>query len=204
MVFASAATSNYKAASKTVTVKVVPAATTSLTAANLATGIKLTWKKVTGANGYKVYRGSTLIKTIASGSTVAFTDTKANTNGTKYVYKLVAKASTGDSTLSKTRGIYRVSRSAVTSVKNSASRKMTVKWGKNPKASGYQVQYSTSKTFAGGNKIVSAAGTSTVSKVIASLTRGKTYYVRVRAYKTVNNVKFFSAWSAAKSVKITK
>ena len=200
----SASTSNYKAASKTVTVKVVPAATTSLTAANLATGIKLTWKKVTGANGYKVYRGSTLIKTIASGSTVAFTDTKANTNGTKYVYKLVAKASTGDSTLSKTRGIYRVSRSAVTSVKNSASRKMTVKWGKNPKASGYQVQYSTSKTFAGGNKIVSAAGTSTVSKVIASLTRGKTYYVRVRAYKTVNNVKFFSAWSAAKSVKITK
>ena len=200
----SASTSNYKAASKTVTVKVVPAATTSLTAANLATGIKLTWKKVTGANGYKVYRGSTLIKTIASGSTVAFTDTKANTNGARYVYKLVAKASTGDSTLSKTRGIYRVSRSAVTSVKNSASRKMTVKWGKNPKASGYQVQYSTSKTFAGGNKIVSAAGTSTVSKVIASLTRGKTYYVRVRAYKTVNNVKFFSAWSAAKSVKITK
>ena len=200
----SASTSNYKAASKTVTVKVVPAATTSLTAANLATGIKLTWKKVTGANGYKVYRGSTLIKTIASGSTVTFTDTKANTNGARYVYKLVAKASTGDSTLSKTRGIYRVSRSAVTSVKNSASRKMTVKWGKNPKASGYQVQYSTSKTFAGGNKIVSAAGTSTVSKVIASLTRGKTYYVRVRAYKTVNNVKFFSAWSAAKSVKITK
>ena len=71
----SAATANYKAASKLVTIKVVPAATTSLTAANQVTGIKLTWKKVTGANGYKVYRGTTLIKTITSGSTVTYAAT---------------------------------------------------------------------------------------------------------------------------------
>lgn len=63
----SAATANYKEASKTVTIKVVPAATASLTADNQVTGIKLTWKNVTGANGYKVYRGSALIKTITSG-----------------------------------------------------------------------------------------------------------------------------------------
>ena len=200
----SAATANYNAASKTVTIKVVPAATASLTAANQATGIKLTWKKVTGANGYKIYRGKTLIKTITSGSTVTFVDKKANTNGTKYVYKLVAKASTGDSTLSKTRGIYRVTRPAISSLKNSASKKMTVKWGKNAKANGYQIQYSKSKTFASGNKTATAAGASTVSKVITSLTKGKTYYVRVRAYKTVNNVKFFSSWSVVKSVKISK
>ena len=54
----SAATSDFNKASGTVTVKVVPAATASLTAANQAKGIKLTWKKVTGANGYHVYRGS--------------------------------------------------------------------------------------------------------------------------------------------------
>ena len=53
----SAATDNFKSASKTVTIKVVPAATTLLTASNLATGIKLNWKKVTGAKGYKSTEG---------------------------------------------------------------------------------------------------------------------------------------------------
>ena len=199
-----AATANYKAASKTVTIKVVPASTASLTAANQATGIKLTWKKVTGANGYKVYRGSTLIKTITSGSTVTFADTKANTNGTKYTYKVVAKAATGDSTLSKSVAVYRVARPAISSVTNSAASKMTVKWGKNAKANGYQIQYSLSSSFASGNKAVTVTGASTVTKVIGSLTKGKTYYVRIRTYKTVGSTKYWSFWSSAKRVKISK
>ena len=200
----SAATANYNAASKTVTIKVVPAATASLKADNQATGIKLTWKKVTGANGYKVYRGSTLIKTITNGSTVTFADTKANTNGTKYTYKVVAKAAIGDSTLSKSVAVYRVARPSVSSVTNSAASKMTVKWGKNAKATGYQIQYSTDKTFKSGNKAVTVAGVSAVSKVIGSLTKNKTYYVRIRTYKTVGSAKYWSVWSAAKSVKIAK
>ena len=199
-----AATANYNAASKTVTIKVVPAATASLTAANQATDIKLTWKKVTGANGYKVYRGSTLIKTITSGNTVTFADTKANTNGTKYTYKVVAKAATGDSTLSKSVAVYRVTRATVSSVTNSAASKMTVKWGKNVKATGYQIQYSTDKSFKTGNKAVTVAGASAVSKVIGSLAKSKTYYVRIRTYKTVGSAKYWSVWSAAKSVKISK
>ena len=200
----SAATSNYNAASKTVTIKVVPAATASLAAENQAAGIKLTWKKVTGANGYKVYRGTTLIKTITSGSTVTFEDVKANTNGTKYTYKVVAKGTTGDSTLSKSRVIYRVARPAVSSVTNTAASKMTIKWGKNAKATGYVIHYSTDKTFKSGNKSVTVTSASTVSRVISSLTKGKTYYVRIRTYKTVGSAKYWSMWSAARSVKISK
>ena len=200
----SAATANYNVASKTVTLKVVPAATPSLKADNQASGIKLTWSKVNGANGYKIYRGSTLIKTITSGSIVTFADTKANTNGTKYTYKVLAKAATGDSTLSKSVAVYKVARPAVSSVINSAASKMTVKWGRNAKANGYQIQYSTSKTFASGNKAVTVVGASTVSKVIGSLTKGKTYYVRIRTYKTVGSSKYWSAWSALKSVKVAK
>ena len=200
----SAATSNYNAASKTVTIKVVPAATASLAAENQATGIKLTWKKVTGANGYKVYRGTTLIKTITSGSTVTFADANANTNGTKYTYKVVAKGITGDSTLSRSRVIYRVARPAVSSVTNTAASKMTIKWGKNAKATGYVIHYSTDKTFKSGNKSVTVTSASTVSRVIAGLTKGKTYYVRIRTYKTVGSAKYWSMWSAARSVKISK
>lgn len=198
-----AATTYYKEASKAIKISVVPASTESVSAANLATGIKITWKKVTGAKGYKIYRGSTLIKTITSGSTVTFTDVKANTNGTKYSYKVYATASTGTGP-AKGKTVYRISRPAINSLVNNTGRKMTVKWGKNAKGTGYQIQYSTSRTFATGKKTAVITKYSVVSKVIGSLTKGKTYYVRVRTYKTVGSTKFWSAWSAAKSVKITK
>ncbi|MCD7756690.1 MAG: fibronectin type III domain-containing protein, partial [Clostridiales bacterium] len=78
------------------------------------------------------------------------------------------------------------------------------KWGKNYNASGYQNQYSTTSTFASGNKTVTVTSASTVSKTITGLTKGKKYYVRVRAYKTVSGTKYYSAWSSTKNVKISK
>ena len=79
----SAAAGIYAEATKKITIKVVPAATSSVTAVNLATGMKISWKNVTGATGYKIYRNGTLVKTITSGSTLTYTDAKANTS--KYV-----------------------------------------------------------------------------------------------------------------------
>ena len=199
-----AETENYNAASKAVTIKVVPAATTSLSAANQSTGIKLTWKQVTGANGYYVYRNGTKIKTITSGATVVYSDTKANTNGSKYTYKVVAKASTGTSTLSKSLVTYRIARPAISSLTSGAAGKLTVKWGKNAKASGYHVQYCLKKDFSSGYKTVTITKNTTVSRTIGSLTKGKKYYVRVRSFKTVSGKKYFSAWSAAKAVTVKK
>lgn len=199
----SKATDNFNAASKKVRIKIVPAATSSISAVNLATGIRLTWKKVTGATGYLVYRDDTKIATIKSGGTVTYTDAKADTNGTKYTFKIVPTASTGKGT-AKSLAAYRVTRPAISSAVNSAAGKVTVKWGKNAKGTGYQIHYCTDKTFETGNKSVSINSASTVSKVIGSLTKGKTYYLRIRTFKTVGSTKYFSAWSAVKSVKISK
>ena len=199
----SKATDNFNAASKKVRIKIVPAATSSISAVNLATGIRLTWKKVTGATGYLVYRDDTKIATIKSGGTVTYTDAKANTNGTKYTFKIVPTASTGNGT-AKSLAAYRVTRPAISSAVNSAAGKVTVKWDKNAKGTGYQIHYCTDKTFETGNKSVSINSASTVSKVIGSLTKGKTYYLRIRTFKTVGSTKYFSAWSAVKSVKISK
>ena len=102
------ATKNYKAGSKTITVKVVPTATKSLKASNQEGGIKLTWAKVAGANGYYLYRDGKRITTISKGSTVTWLDKKAGTKNKRYTYKIIAKASTGASTLSKSVGIRRV------------------------------------------------------------------------------------------------
>ena len=124
---------------------------------------------------------------------------------TKYVYKIIASASsTGRSTLSKSVTTYRVARPAVSTLTNSGAKKMTVKWGKNAKATGYQIQYSTDKTFKTGTKSVTISSASTVAKAITGLAKGITYYVRIRTFKTAGSTKYFSAWSAVKSVKITK
>ncbi len=180
---------------------------------NTSTGITVKWSKVTGASGYYVYRktgsGSyTKIKTITSGSTVSYTDTAVKSkNGTTYTYAVKAYYKSGSTTYTSSytgKKTVRLTAVSLSSVKNSSSKKMTVKWAKNSKATGYQIQYSTSSSFASGNKTVTVTGASSVSKVISSLTKGKTYYVRIRAYKTVDGTKYYSAWSSKKSVKISK
>ncbi|MGN1417962.1 MAG: fibronectin type III domain-containing protein [Acutalibacteraceae bacterium] len=59
------------------------------------TTVKLTWKKVSGASGYEVYRNGKKVGTIKKGTTVTFTDSKLKKNTTyKYTvkaYKVVSK-----------------------------------------------------------------------------------------------------------------
>lgn len=197
--------SGYDNAGKSITYLSRPSVS-SLT--NTASGVKIKWSKVSGASGYYVYRGSKKIKTITSGSTVSYTDTAVKSkNGTKYQYKVVAyKTVSGKAKTSMTspvKTVYRVTAPGLSSVKNNAGKKMTVKWGKNSKATGYQIQYSTKSNFSG-SKSVSVSGVSNVSKVISGLSKGKTYYVRIRAYKTVSGTKYYSDWSSKKSTKISK
>ena len=66
--------------------------------------------------------------------------------------------------------------------------------------SGYQIQYSTSKKFTSANT-TTITSYKTTSKTIKSLKAKKTYYVRVRTYKTVNGTKYYSGWSAVKNKK---
>ena len=199
-----AGNANYnKAAAVKVIIKVTPKATTKLTAASQAKGIKLTWAKVAGANGYIIYCNTKKVRTITSGSTVTWTYTGANTNGTKYTFKVVAKAATGTSALSKSLVTYHVSRPAISSAANTAAKKMTVKWKKNTMANGYEIQYALRSSFSGA-KSVNIPKAATVSKVIGGLQKGKTYYIRIRTYKTVGKAKYRSAWSASKKLKITK
>ena len=47
-------------------------------------------------------------------------------------------------------------------------------------------------------------GSSSLSKTISGLTKGSTYTVYVRSYKTVSGVNHYSAWSGSKTVKISK
>ena len=92
---------------------------------------------------------------------------------------------------------------AVRKIVNKAEKSMALQWTRNAKADGYQIQYSTTSGFSKSKKIL-LSGNETVKYTIAGLTAKKTYYVRVRAYKTVKGTKYPSAWSEAVSVKIVK
>ena len=85
----------------------------------------------------------------------------------------------------------------------SGKRYMTVRWKKQSvQTSGYQIQYSTSKSFSKGNKTVTVKKNKTTKKTIKKLKSKKTYYVRVRTYKLVGKKKYCSAWSKPKHIKV--
>ena len=93
---------------------------------------------------------------------------------------------------------------SITKCTNIKTKKADIQWKKNGSATGYEVQYSTNKTFKSGVKTKSITNASTIKYTAVGLTSQKTYYVRVRAYKTVGKKKLYSSWSGIKTVKITK
>ena len=91
----------------------------------------------------------------------------------------------------------------LTGVKNYKGKKLKASWKKNTKGTGYQIQYSTSSKFKSA-KTVTVKGYKSTSKTITKLTKNKKYYVRVRTYKTVGKVNYYSGWSNVKSITIKK
>ena len=84
------------------------------------------------------------------------------------------------------------------------SKGFTVKWSAvTTQTTGYQLQYSTGSKFTNA-KTVSVSSGKTTSKKVSKLSAKKKYYVRVRTYKTVSGKKYYSAWSAAKTVTTKK
>ncbi len=101
------------------------------------------------------------------------------------------------------------SKASAPSLKTLRGRKLKVSWKKDRRATGYQVQYCTSKAFKKGVKTITISKNKTLTKTIPKLTKGKRYYVRVRAYKSVKvnkkTQKLYGAWSSVKrSGKIRK
>lgn len=86
---------------------------------------------------------------------------------------------------------------------SSARKKHAIKasWDKKSGANGYQIYYSRNKNFKklSAKKIVK--GGKKTSYVGKNFTKGRKYYVKVRAYKNVNGQKVYGKWSNVKSVK---
>ncbi len=81
---------------------------------------------------------------------------------------------------------------------------LALKWKKNPTADGYEVQYALNKKFTKSKKTKVVKSAKKTSLTIKKLKKGKTYYVRVRAYVLDGNKKVYGKWSSKKKIKIRK
>ncbi|MBQ9531693.1 MAG: leucine-rich repeat protein [Eubacterium sp.] len=78
-------------------------------------------------------------------------------------------------------------------------------WNKKSSVAGYQIQYSTSKSFTKKtSKKKTVKGAKKTSVTVKKLKGNKKYYVRIRTYKTVSGTKYYSAWSTSKTVTTKK
>ncbi|MEH7084096.1 S8 family serine peptidase [Neobacillus drentensis] len=171
--------------------------------------LTVSWTKVTGASGYEVYRatsktGSYSKVATVNGSTASYANSSLTT-GQTYYYKVVAYTTVeGKKLVSPSSSIVsaKPGLKTPTSVKaaKASSTSIKVSWAKVSGASGYELYRATSKSGSF-KKVTSTTSSSYTNK---KLTKGKTYYYKVRAYRTVNGSKVYSSYSSVVSKGLSK
>jgi len=193
-----------KTATCVITVK--PKTPTSVKAAVVsATSAKISWGAVSGATGYEVRRATSkngTYKAVKTTTGTSFTNTKLKA-GQTYYYKVRAyKTIDGKKIYGAYSSIVSVKPKPlkVTGVKATKikSGQAKISWSKQANVSGYQIVRATSKN----GTYKSVKTTSKLTYTDKKLEAGKTYYYKVRAYKTVSGKKVYGAYSGIKSVKV--
>jgi len=173
--------------------------------------VKLTFPKVSGAVQYEIYYGTSAksMKKAAtvkagSGKTVSYTH-KGRATGKAHYYKVRAKSAAGTYSAFSSVKSAKPALASPGSVKAAAAGKKSAKisWKKVSGASGYEVYRATSKGGKYG-KVTDIRKGAAVSYTNTKLTAKKTYYYKVRAYRTVSGKKVYGAYSGVKSVTVKK
>ncbi len=146
--------------------------------------------------------------------TVTIKDSKGNKISTKYyTVKYTNNKNIGTATAKLTfKGNYsgtksltfKINPKKVSSLKLKSSKKkqLTVSFKKDTKVSGYEIVYATNSKFTKGKQTVKISSYKTYKKTIKSLKSKKTYYLKVRAYKTVKGKKYYGSYCSYKKLKI--
>lgn len=175
--------------------------------------ITLTWKKVSKAEGYLIYRQDSSdskfyqIGTVKSGSTLTYTDTVKSNNKT-YTYKVQAyntnNGKQGVGAYSSTKSAKTLAKAKITGITSSDEEVLKISWKKVSGAKGYIISRSTSKD-SGYKKIDTVTGKTSCSD--DTVKPGKTYYYKVEAYNVNSGTKGYGGASdavAGKTAKRTK
>ncbi|MEH7073877.1 InlB B-repeat-containing protein, partial [Neobacillus drentensis] len=167
--------------------------------------VNVSWGAITGASGYEIYRATSSggnYSLLTSTTKNSFSNTGLTANNMYYykvrAYKLVGstKVYSGWSVVVSAKPIpstpvgLKLVKATTTSIKAT----WTVVTG----ATKYEVWVATSSigVFAKKAEVSSATGT------ITGLSRGKTYYIKVRAYRLIGKTKVYSGYSKVAVLKI--
>ena len=188
---------------------------------NSRNGAEIRWNRTDGADGYVVYRqrsseGTKKIAVINNPGTLKWNDSSVK-YGRVYSYFVKALYGGKEGPSSNKVAFQRLSKVKITSRKNKRGKSVVLKWknvnsGSNP--SGYEIQYARSakdlSSKTGSFKSVKVKGRNKLNKTIKKLSKGKTYYFRIRSYvdckssKTGKKTRVWSQYSPRVKVKVKK
>lgn len=178
--------------------------------------IELSWKKVAGANGYRLFRSTSkkgtykAVKTLSGGSKTSHINKSGVTAGKTYYYKIKPYINISG------KKVYGKTFSAVKSAKakpkapslnvskyssDSVKRKVQVEWGSVSKVTGYQISRSAISAAKGFKRIKSPSAKADRSLIDTGVKKNKTYYYKIRAYKKVSGKAVYSDYSTVKTIK---
>lgn len=178
---------------------------------NNSKSVSLEWScsDTSDIDGYYIYRSKdgkswNRIATIHDTEIEDYEDTDV-ANGEGYGYIMRSYVDGSQSENSVPEYTFFLSKVSIKSVKSTASKKLTVKWSTNNKASGYQIRVSTTKSFTKTTtEMIKIASKTKSTKTIGKLKGGKKYSVQARAYRSYNGEIYYSEWSTSKSLKVKR
>ena len=176
----------------------------SVTAVN-GSSLKVSWNRMPGAKGYEVWIATakagpyTLVKTTAATS---FSNTYRKT-GVRYYYKVAAYTTSGGSRyyltpLSAPVSGVALGKARVTGAGSASAARLTITWTPVPEATGYRVLRSTSP----GGVYTRVAATTAAAFTNTGLTRNRTYYYKIQAYKRIGTTNYLGPVSAYRAGKV--
>jgi len=190
---------------KTLTFNIIPANVKNLKATQTTTSVTISWSKVAGAKGYRVYKYDTKTKKwvkVADTTKTTYTVKKLKA-GTSYKYAVKAYTKSGNTTYwsASYAQLSTATKPATPTLKATAGKKQAaLSWNKISGASGYVVYMATGKNGSF-KKVATIKKGSTVKYTKKSLKKGTTYKFKIMAYKTVSGKNIYSGYSAVKTVK---
>lgn len=95
-----------------------------------------------------------------------------------------------------------VGKGKLLSVKSGSKGAVTVRWEKDARAGGYQVQAALNSKFTSGKKTKNVSGNSVKSYTFKNMSRGNNCYVRVRSWKKISGKVYYGSWSTVQKVTV--
>lgn len=175
---------------------------------NTTNSITISWDRVSGADGYYVYRYITSSDSFSRQATLSSSATKYTQNGLSYAtdydylvvpYNSSGAARSGSMLYAMTLPIGTKITSISTSKKDHS---ISVEWDKVARIDGYEIQYSKDKNFKD-SVITSIVESENVTYNKATkLTKNTDYFVRARVFKSYAGKTYYSSWSSKQVITV--